>query len=795
MSNLDLRNIEKLPIDFEEIMEGLTNRIKTNLPDKWKDFLISNFGMELLEAFAYEATLMFYYNNMSVNECFLPTAKTRTAVYNHAKSMGYKPSPATQSSVILKFYLSNSHSNNILIPKYTRCTSSGVNFYTTENAILYSGELYVTVPAKSGNINTDSFISTGILGYKYRLINNNVNKIESVFVDDVEYKFTDFIDTLDTDSMYYTVDYDSEYYAYIKFGDGAYGKNPAKNLKIDITYITGANVTHNVNPYTINIINDVIYDSTNAIINNINVTNEDFANGASEAETLDEIKKNVPTIYKTQKRCVTKQDYEDTALMINGVNKVKILDNEIVPEIGIFGVKVCVIPDSPVSGGYPSEAFKKDILKIFDDRKICATQVEIIDPSYITLNTTVNVKVSPTTSASVVSNKIRNSILNYLKWENRELGESVNKQDIYSLVADVPGVLSIENINLEEQRYIYILETPHIGSNIIKVRDTMAILNEGSTINIMNINGESVILAKISTMDDEGNCTLVSLSDGSDVIITNEMNISTNCWVYPIVKTKGSYKFGDKLITINNDNMSNSNVEKRSSILSNMTYTTIYFGDDNTKKYQILFRVGDSLYLDRGLETDIDNNTDIVIMNKKFIPILSSMAIMGTSNLELTSYPRFGVGAKLIRYTTAMYNDVTLSMFRNSTGVDYLENYMAIDTLVKINKIYINATNTLTEGIDYNITNNSVIVWTDIGKTKVPSNTQYYVDITKKSDTQNIKTIDYYVKGINQKTITISPSIDSTLSDGTSFDYTTDTFNILPWEIVDCGIISVNIEV
>jgi len=80
MSNLDLRNIEKLPIDFEEIMEGLTNRIKTNLPDKWKDFLASNFGVELLEAFAYEATLMFYYNNMSVNECFLPTAKTRTAV-------------------------------------------------------------------------------------------------------------------------------------------------------------------------------------------------------------------------------------------------------------------------------------------------------------------------------------------------------------------------------------------------------------------------------------------------------------------------------------------------------------------------------------------------------------------------------------------------------------------------------------------------------------------------------------------------------------------------------------------
>ena len=231
--------------------------------------------------------------------------------------------------------------------------------------------------------------------------------------------------------MYYTVDYDSDYYAFIKFGDGVYGKNPAKNLKIDVTYITDANVTHNVNPYTINIINDVIYDSTNAIINGINVTNDEYANGASEAETLDEIKKNTPTVYKTQKRCVTKEDYEDTALMINGVNKVKILDNEMMSEIGIFGVKICVIPDTPSSGGYPSEAFKKDILKIFDDKKVCATQVDIIDPSYITLNTTVNVKISPTTNASTVMNKIRTNISKYLQWENRELGEAVTKQDIY----------------------------------------------------------------------------------------------------------------------------------------------------------------------------------------------------------------------------------------------------------------------------------------------------------------------------------------------------------------------------
>lgn len=795
-NNLDLRNIEKLPIDFEEIMEGLTARIKTSLPNKWKDFLASNFGVELLEAFAYEATLMFYYNNMSVNECFLPTAKTRTAIYNHAKTMGYKPKPASQSSVILKFYLDKPYDTNIVIPKYTKCYSdSGINFYTTENVILYSNSNFVTAPAKSGNINNDSFICNGIPGYQYKLLTSNVNAIESVFVDDVEYKQTDFIDIQDVDGMYYTVDYDTDYSAYIKFGDGVYGKNPAKNLKLDVTYITGADRTHNVNPYTINNINNVIYDSSNSIIYNISVTNEDYANGASGAETLEEIKKNVPTIYKTQKRCVTKQDYHDTALMINGVNKVKIIDNEVMPDIGIFGVKICVIPDSPGSGGYPSEAFKRDILKTFNEKKIVSTQVEVIDPSYITLNTTVNVKILPTTTASVVSNKIRTNIQKYLSWKNRDLGQSVSKQDIYSLVADVPGVLLIENININEQRYIYILETPELGTNKIKLRDTMAVLNQGSVINIMDLTGASILKAKIKTINNEGVCELVSLDDGSDIIITDEMNITSNCWVYPTVKTKGSYQLGDKLITINNDNTISSAIEKRVSLLSNMNYTTIYFGDDRTKTYQVLFRVGDSLYLDRGLEFDVSAGTDVVIMNKKYIPILSSMAPMGSTTLELTAYPRFGVGSKLLRYASSSYLDITLAVSRNGSGVDYLENYIAIDSLLKINKVYLNANIIFSEGLDYNITNNSIITWTDVGKVKLPSNKQYYVDVTKKTDLENVRTIDYYVKGINKKTISISPSLSSALADGFSFDYTTDTFNILPWEIADCGTITVNIEV
>ena len=112
---INLQDIEKLPIDFEEIMTVLKERIQARLPSRWSDFLMSNFGIELLEAVAYEATLMNYYVNASLNEAFLPTAKTSHAVHNLARTIGYKPKKASQSVVPVIITLKEPAKNQIYI--------------------------------------------------------------------------------------------------------------------------------------------------------------------------------------------------------------------------------------------------------------------------------------------------------------------------------------------------------------------------------------------------------------------------------------------------------------------------------------------------------------------------------------------------------------------------------------------------------------------------------------------------------------------------------------------------------
>ncbi len=778
---IDFRDIEKLPVDFEEIVQTLKARIQNRLPNRWTDFLASNFGVELLEAVAYEATLMNYYLNSSVNECFMPTAKTQNAVYNLAKSIGYNPNPPSQSIVTLRFYIPSTHTYNINIPIYTKVLSkNGIPFYTIENKVLYAGETYVDVNAKSGTLYDETMICTGVANYKYTLKNYPVNSIEYVKVNNVEYTYAEFMD-LETTDPYYSISYSNEFKASIFFGDGTYGSNPAKNSIIEIYYVTGADSSHNLNPYSINQISDTIYDSTNAIVTNISVINPQNSVGASDAETLDEVKRNAPSIYRTQNRCVTLQDFRDITIMQPGVNKVSVIDNSIMDEVGLFGVKVCVIPDG---GGYPNTAFKESLLDTLENKKIISTQVDIIDPAYIPFDVNLTIQIQPKISSSVVTNRIRKVIYDYLYWENRDFGDYVSKQEIYRLISDVPGVLTIDNLTINENRTIYVNEVPANGATQITIIDSINTLNIGTKISILDLNGASALITTISDISNG----VITINDP----ITTSMNIGQGSLIYPILEVEGDHKYGTKEITLKNE--STPGAEVRDYALLNMSYLTIYFDNVPEKEYQILFRIGDVIYLNQPIDIDISDGTEITVLYKKNVPTLDSVATSGSPILKMKSYPRFSKGASLIRKEMISFDSDTISLTRSSSGIDYISSAMDTNYLSAVDRIYTNSSNVFIPNIDYVLSDNGkIITWTETGKAKITINTKYYIDIVKKVVNTTPTEIVHYVKNITGKYVEISPAVPERLVENTTFDYITDIYQLLPYEIADLGNININL--
>jgi hypothetical protein len=781
MNNLNLIDIERLPVDFEEIVELLKNRVQSRLPNRWTDFLASNFGVELLEAFAYEATLMNYYLNMSVNECFLPTAKTKTGVYSLAKTIGYNPSPPSQSVVMLRFYLDSPYPKNIIIPKYTTAVSkSGVPFYTTENKVLYSGETSVNVRAKSGTLVEESLISTGEPRRRYRLRQFPVNSVETLTVNDELYTQVDFIDTLGQNS-YFTVDYDDEFNAYVSFGDGNYGINPAKNLIINVLYTVGANLDHNVMPFQITTINNFIFDADNNIVPNIKVVNDQGAVGASDSESISEVKRNAPSIYRTQGRCVTRQDFEDVTLMIPGVEKVSVIDNSMMEEIGIFGVKVCVIPKNQK---YPTEAFKSYVRDYLEDKKIVSTQVDVIDPTFIPYDVSISVGINPSVSSSVVSNKIREVVGGYLSYRNRDFGEEVSRQELYRLISGISEINTIHNLAVSENRSIYVTEVP--SPDRVRFVDDINMLKPGAVVNILSLDKELVLTTKITSINEE-------LSEATiEDAVTADMNVGYGSLIYPELETSVAHAYGEKEISFKVSYLTGG--QQIDYTLMNFSNTTVYFSDLPNRYYKVLFKISNKLYLSEPVDRDIPAGTKIVIVSKKYVPTLKASVSRGSNTLLFTDYPRFSKGTELVKNAMISFVSDTVAMVKSGSTVDYMGTAVDLNYLVRVTQVYVDKSRVFEENLDYRLVNDGkVIEWTSVGRSKITPNTKFYVDIVRKVVNVSDTDLVYYVKHVDKKKAIITPTTAVSMDELTTFDYTTETYILLPNEIADVGNVSITV--
>lgn len=802
---LDFRNIEMLPVDFEETFAVLINRIKDRMPTHYTDFLESSMGNEILSAIAYEATLLSYMLNMSVNELYLPTAKTETGIYRLAKTIGYKPSGPSQSSVVVRFYIPTEHNNIILIPKYTRVQGSSISFYTIEDATIVPGGTYVDVPAKSGTMTNEVFVSTGVARYGYKLTENPVNVIESIIVNTgynsvgAVYKQVDFIDINSDIGQYYTVEYDEEFYAIIRFGDGVYGVNPQKGVMFDVTYVINGGDSDNLSAYSITTILDLIYDTNNTIISNISVVNPQPAVGGSNSETPEEVKKNAPSIYSSQNRFVTIADYENLIGAYPGVFKVRAIDYKQLDEIGIFGVKVVVIPNGSF---YLNKSFKEELMAYCDEKKIVATQVDIIDPSYIAFDVTANIKINSYNLAATVITDVRKIIYNYINYTDRDFGGEVSTSELYSKIREVSGVMAVSDISITENTKIYVSKEPTPGTNILDIVDNTGSLNSGCTITILSQAGAYITRVKVGEIDiEKSTIEILDPITNDPYIIEDGTSIKMYCSIYPVILVDGNYVYGDKEINVKAYDIvteydlggSYANSYKIYNLL-NMSYMTIYFGTNVNVEYQIMYVNGDTLYLDRELEMDIENNTEITLINKKIVPILASSVSANTSQLQLTSYPRFNIGSSIVRRESITYGTAITIMTKGVSTMDYLSSTIDVTTLVRIDKVYVNENKIFSRGVDYNLAENDrIIVWTNIGITKINVNSTYNVQYVKKTIYDSKVDLVHKVTNITGKFIEVTPPIPVALSNGKAFDVQTDTYVLLPYEISTAGNIKVNV--
>lgn len=621
-------DINYVPIDYEEIMDLLIERVKEKLPNKWTDFLESNFGMEIIEALAYEASLLSFLINRNTNECFMPTARTKEGVYRLAKLIGYFPKPPSSATCDIYVQINNDNPmriNSIIIPKYTKLSSDdGKNFYVNEDIIIAGGESGAYGKATAGLVVKDTFICKGVVNYPYVTTYAPVTSIESVLVDGIEYQREDFLDILGPERSF-RVEYDNDFRAKIIFGDGTYGLNPMSDSKIEVTYNVSDGINTNTDIYTINTVSGSIYDIDNNLVS-VSVTNTTAANGGDNEEEIEEVRRNAPSVFRTQWRAVTKQDFKDLIIAESGVGKVVIMDHTDMNNIGIYGVKIAAIAED---GGYLGDGLKNKIMKMLDTRRLLTTHVELIKPDIVPIDIDVTITKDSNYSTLLVVNNIKLAISEYLTWKNRDFDENVSAMDIYKIINSISGVTFADNLSIQEKKNIYINNSHTSGTTVINVIDTLNMLEKGMYITILNNEGNFIHTSRITDID------------GSDITLATPLssNVSFGYFIYPVISLTKEVLEGDTKIIINETP-------------SNISDCVICFGDDFDKEYIVRYRTitdfgEEALSLAEPMNRSIENNTNIYIIGKDASPRLAVNAMKGVDKITLIYPPRFMVGAKL----------------------------------------------------------------------------------------------------------------------------------------------------
>src|SRR5262245_8274392 len=102
--------IDYLARDYASFRQALLDLIPSKLPE-WSDRSEVDFGIVLIELFAYMADILSYYQDRIANEAFLATAQERESVIQHLRLIGYELAGAAPAAARLSVVVANSQND------------------------------------------------------------------------------------------------------------------------------------------------------------------------------------------------------------------------------------------------------------------------------------------------------------------------------------------------------------------------------------------------------------------------------------------------------------------------------------------------------------------------------------------------------------------------------------------------------------------------------------------------------------------------------------------------------------
>lgn len=448
---------------FNSIKQQLLTSLRKNAPEI-TDYTEGNVLILVISIFSAIAEVIHYYIDNMARETFFTTARRYSSLYKHAKLVDYHIKSGIPASTDLTLSYEEPDrvtSNTINIPIGTKFISDdGKTWINTKRIEWAKGLSGVVVPVVQMN-EAKTEVSLGAITYQGIAIQLGNIPSDQFYVegsmvlnvDGVTWTLVDTFAYAGPLDKVYKVELNADMIPTIYFGDNVNGMMPAINSKLTGSYSLTYGAASNIEAESFSTVPAEVQggDSQNKMV----IHQYRKAVGGSDYEDFNALKRRVPLSIKTLGVAITKEDFENIAMLQDGVLKAyaKYICGKY--------VQVFIVPDDY---GVASQWLIQNVQQKLQQAKVITTSVQVY-PVYIGhLRFHLEVFGNKSFTAFEIKKQVTQALQNKFSWSNAELNTVIKLSDVYALIDNLPVVdyVNVKSLDLATEPYLSV----DIGSNL-----------------------------------------------------------------------------------------------------------------------------------------------------------------------------------------------------------------------------------------------------------------------------------------------------------------------------------------